>query len=135
MLAGPLAPKGRVKMAWRCPHQDQKVFRVPNNGDEIVERWGAGTWEVERAAELKGYSLERDVLDKANAWYKSITCEDGCNEGEFCKKGHLWVGPPQVVKSDPVEVVHKRFTSKWRMKVHAEAKLQVMCVCTKNRRR
>jgi hypothetical protein len=117
-----------------CPWKEERELRAPSSGDEVVERWGAGSWEVERAAELRGYELEKEILKEADAWYKSIECEGNCKVvGEQCQKGHLWVGPPAVVKTTPKVVEDGRFRSKWRIKLHAVGKLKIMCECGKPR--
>lgn len=113
-----------------CPWEEEREIRVPASGEDEVERWGAGYWEVERAAEIRGYVLEKELLKQADAWYKSIECEGVCKvAGQVCQKGHLWVGPPHVVKTTPKVVEDGRFRSKWQVKLHAVGKLKVMCAC------
>jgi hypothetical protein len=75
-------------------------------------------------------------MNLVNDWYVSITCKGECRRtGEVCQKGHIWVGPPETVVGKPKVVKEGRFTDTWRVGVHAEARLKVMCECGKPRRR
>jgi|ERR1700687_4314060 len=115
---------------WSCPHSETKSFREPASGEKVVTARGAGTWEVERKQELAGNDLEVRVWDEAEKWWKGIECEGECKTpGHVCQKGHLWVGPPEVIKGVPKEAKQGRFVSTWEAKVHAEGKLKVMCEC------
>jgi hypothetical protein len=113
-----------------CPWSEQREIRVPATGEVVVEAVGAGYWEVERAAELKGYELMEDVLKKFDKWYRSITCEGDCKKaGDECQKAFLWIGPPDVVKTAAKTVKGGRWKSTWQIELHAVGTLKIMCQC------